>query len=72
MDDCCENLEKCGFFNNLKSNTEVIKQGWVRMYCQSKEKSERCARKKIKRYTGVSPADNISPTGTTIYVSGQD
>jgi len=53
-------------------NTEVIKQGWVRMYCQSKEKSERCARKKIKRYTGVSPADNISPTGTTIYVSGQD
>ena len=66
VEDTCENLETCGFFNNFKGNTEVIKQGWVRMYCQSREKSERCARKKIKRETGQSPADNMAPTGDMV------
>jgi hypothetical protein len=59
----CENLEKCGFFLNFKGNAEVIKQGWIRMYCESLEKSENCKRKQIKKETGNSPVDNLSPTG---------
>lgn len=49
MEESCELLEKCGFFNNFKGNSEVIKAGWVRMFCQSKEKSERCKRKAYAR-----------------------
>ncbi len=63
MGEQCENLEKCGFFLNFKGNSEVVKKGWVRMFCESKEKSEHCERKKIKKQTGKPPADNMSPSG---------
>jgi hypothetical protein len=63
MEETCENLAKCGFFVNFKSNTEVVKNSWVRLYCESKAKSENCERKKIKRQTGKPPADNMAPTG---------
>ena len=68
MEQSCELLEKCGFFINFKANAEVIKQGWVRMYCQSQEKSERCKRKKIRQETGQPPADNMAPTGDMIRI----
>lgn len=64
----CEILEKCGFFKNFKANTEVVKQGWIRMYCQTAEKSERCQRKKIRRETGTPPPDNMAPTGDIIRI----
>ncbi len=63
MSEPCENLEKCGFFLNFKGNSEVVKKGWVKMFCESKEKSEKCERKKIKKQTGKPPADNMSPSG---------
>lgn len=59
----CELLEKCGFFLNFKGNPDVIKQGWIRMFCESKEKSEKCERKKKRKQTGMAPADNMAPTG---------
>jgi len=59
----CELLDKCGFFLNFKGNTEVIKQGWIKLYCENKEKSEKCVRKQIRKQTGKPPADNITPTG---------
>ncbi len=59
----CQFLEKCGFFNNFQGNPEVVKQGWVRMYCQNLEKSEGCERKKYRKAKGTPPADNMSPTG---------
>lgn len=62
----CELLEKCGFFLNFTSNLEVIRQGWVRLYCEDREKSELCERKKIRNRTGVPPADNMAPTGTSM------
>jgi hypothetical protein len=68
MEQNCELLEKCGFFINFKGNSEVIRQGWVRMFCQSQEKSERCQRKKIRRETGSPPPDNMAPTGDVIKV----
>jgi hypothetical protein len=68
MEEKCELLEKCGFFINFKGNSEVIKQGWVRMFCESKMKSERCKRKQVRRETGNPPLDNMAPTGDIIRV----
>lgn len=62
----CENLEFCNFFQQFKAHQEVIKQGWIRTYCQSSEQSNTCVRKKIKKETGQAPAPNIAPTGKVI------
>ena len=63
MEKRCENLVKCGFFMNYSGNNEVIKQGWIRMYCENYDKSEKCERKKMKKKTGSPPPDNMTPTG---------
>jgi len=39
------------------------------MYCESKEKSEKCKRKQIRKETGNPPADNLSPTGRLILMN---
>ncbi len=62
----CELLESCGFFQNFKGNSEVINRGWIRMFCESREKSERCERKNIRKQTGKPPADNMAPTGIMV------
>ena len=66
MPEKCELLEKCGFFLNFKGNSETVKHGWTRMYCENKEKSETCKRKQIRKETGKPPADNLTPTGKYI------
>jgi len=68
MEEPCELLESCGFFISFMGNAEVLDKGWARMFCQSKEKSENCARNKIYRKTGSPPADNMAPTGDVIRV----
>jgi hypothetical protein len=67
MAEQCEFLDKCGFFLNYSGSTEVIKQGWVRMYCEDKEKSKQCERRKIREQTGQPPADNMCPTGKLLW-----
>ena len=59
----CELLNTCGFFQNFNSNTEVINQGWIKMFCDQHSKSERCERKIIRKETGKPPIDSMSPTG---------
>ena len=71
MEQSCELLENCGFFINFKGNAEVIKEGWVRMYCQSEDKSARCKRKMLRKETGKPPMDNMAPTGDIIKVMGK-
>lgn len=66
MAESCELLEKCGFFKNFKGNSEVVKNGWIRMYCSDKIKSETCKRKEIRKTTGKPPEDNMAPTGKLI------
>lgn len=63
MSQKCELLKTCGFFLNFKGNSEVVKQGWIRMYCDDLAKSESCQRKIIREKTGKPPADNMTPTG---------
>lgn len=63
MAEKCEFLDKCGFFLNFKGNSEVIKQGWIKLYCENRKKSEECARKKYRKEKGTPPPDNMSPTG---------
>jgi hypothetical protein len=62
----CELLEKCGFFNKFKGNSEVVRQGWMRMFCEDKGKSDNCERKKMRKQTGKPPLDNMTPNGTII------
>ncbi len=59
----CENLAKCAFFIEFKGNPEVIKKGWIRMFCEDQNKSELCLRKQYKKQHGIPPATNMSPTG---------
>ena len=63
MSEKYEFLDKCGFFLNYKGNSEVIKQNWIKMFCESQERSEKCERKKIRKQTGKPPEDNMAPTG---------
>jgi len=63
MSEKCELLDKCGFFLNYKGNTEVVKRGWISMFCETREQSEQCARKKMRKLTGTPPVDNMTPTG---------
>jgi len=37
MSEKCELLDNCGFFNNYKGNSEVVKNGWIRMFCKSRK-----------------------------------
>jgi hypothetical protein len=66
MPENCESFSKCPFFLNFGGNTEVVKQGWVRLFCQDKEKAEKCERKRLRRETGKPPADNMTPTGKIV------
>jgi hypothetical protein len=63
MPEKCELLDKCGFFLNFKGNVHVIKKGWISNYCEDREKSKKCMRKKIRKETGSPPPDNMAPTG---------
>jgi len=45
----CENLATCGLFREYQGNSEVIKNGWIRMYCNDILTSEKCQRKQIKK-----------------------
>ncbi len=62
----CELLEKCGFFLNFKGNPECLHEGWISLYCENNEKSEKCKRKEIRMQTGKPPPDNMTPTGKII------
>lgn len=66
MNDKCEFLDTCGFFLGFTSNLEVIKQGWIQLYCENSEHSALCERKIIRLKTGTPPVDNMSPLGTLI------
>ena len=66
MTEKCELLDKCGFFLNFKGNTEVTKQNWIQVFCESKEKSENCKRKQFRKENGHPPVDNMTPTGKLI------
>jgi hypothetical protein len=71
MSESCEFLDHCGFFINFRGNVEVVKNGWIRMYCSDIEKSDKCERKKIRKSTGSSPPDNMSPTGVLCASTGE-
>ena len=63
MEEKCEFFKKCRFFTDYQHNTEVVKAGWIRMYCENKEKSEKCTRKRLFQEKGEMPLDNMTPDG---------
>jgi hypothetical protein len=66
MLESCENLYGCSFFQDFQGNSDVVKQGWIKMFCEDNAKSEKCKRKQLKRDTGKPPPPNMSPTGTML------
>lgn len=63
MENDCGRLDKCGFFNAYKGNSEVTRAGWITMYCRNARKCEECARKLYFKERGTPPPDNMTPTG---------
>ena len=47
MSEKCELLNTCGFFINFRGNTEVVKQGWIKMFCESKENQRSVKERKL-------------------------
>jgi hypothetical protein len=63
MSDQCELFEVCRFMLSFEKDPEVIREGWIHIFCENKEKSEECQRKKILKETGKPPVYNMTPTG---------
>jgi len=62
--DKCELIEQCGFFNNFQGEERsTLMNGWMKMFCDKIEKSQRCERKKIFFKTGTEPNQKLTPTG---------
>ena len=66
MNKKCELLDRCGFFKNYGGNSEVLKNGWITMFCDDLVRSEDCERRKIRQKTGNPPVDNMTPTGKLV------
>ncbi len=60
----CELIQKCKFFNNLKSN--AMRRGWALWYCKNPAKFEQCERKK-SRLAGKIPKNDMTPTGRFLH-----
>ena len=59
----CQFYENCGFLNSFQKSEERMREGWIKSFCKSKEKSETCRRKILYRQNGCLPPDNVMPTG---------
>jgi hypothetical protein len=59
----CELINTCGFFINFGKNSETLKQGWLRNFCENQERSLLCKRRLIREKTGKPPVDNMTPMG---------
>ncbi len=65
-DEPCELRDQCTFFKSVTKSTNDIMSTWAKMFCNSKEKSERCKRKKYFLETGTQPVPEMTPTGKMI------
>ena len=59
----CPIIHKCGFFREFSGDSDVVKQGWVSMYCHSELGQPTCKRLQYLNEHGESPPPNMSPTG---------
>ncbi|PIE97771.1 MAG: hypothetical protein CR988_06340 [Treponema sp.] len=66
MNDKCENLEKCPFFLSFAGNSEVVKNGWISLFCNDIEKSKRCKRKQYRITNNAMPPVSMTPTGVIL------
>ena len=61
----CELLEKCGFFNKYQDTQNMACRGFIKSYCKG-AKMDECERKKYRQAHGVSPDDDMMPSGQFI------
>jgi len=62
----CTFFKSCGFIQNYRGSGHHLQEGWVSMFCDDLESSETCKRKRMILDTGLSPADNMTPTGKNL------
>ncbi|WP_316859371.1 hypothetical protein [uncultured Cohaesibacter sp.] len=65
MTDCCENLEKCGFFKKYNESKHLACLGFTRTYCQGERQCE-CKRKLYFKENGKAPSDDMMPNGAMV------
>lgn len=61
--DMCEKFEDCGFLKKYRDSYKKTCATLIEEYCNNREKSETCARKKIFKETGTPPEDDLMPNG---------
>jgi hypothetical protein len=63
MSNPCELFKVCRFITGFERNQEVVREGWIETFCENRDESEKCRRKRILKATGSPPIFNMTPTG---------
>ncbi len=61
----CELLGSCGFFVKYQSTKDLACKGFIATYCKG-DKMKECKRLEYRRKNGVSPVDDMMPSGQII------
>lgn len=64
--DCCSNLENCGFVKKHGQSKGLAVQGFIKMYCQNSTKQSECKRRQYKLTHGTPPSDDMMPNGLMV------
>ena len=67
MDQGCELLDKCGFFKMYQISKDMACKGFINIYCRGPKMNE-CKRKEYRKQNGISPPDDMMPSGQIIAV----
>lgn len=65
MNQECESLTTCGFFKKHQETRDLACKGFILMYCKG-NKMEQCKRREFKVTNGITPPDNMLPSGQMI------
>jgi hypothetical protein len=62
MEESCELLSNCGYFDKYKDSKTTLCQGWIRQFCQGPKMNE-CKRKMYRHTHGTPPPVDMMPSG---------
>ncbi len=61
MAEKCKFFDTCGFLKSFVGDNKRLMKGWLRSFCDDKEKSESCSRIMFFDQMGFMPPDNMEP-----------
>jgi hypothetical protein len=68
MNQECELLSKCGFFNKYQETKDLACKGFIYQYCKG-ENIAQCKRREYRMKNGTPPSDDMMPNGLIISAS---